>query len=97
MDNSVGRRRGQQPPTLSTIWTPTLTGGPVKIGKVSNHSASSRMIRRENLTSPNGRELDGFKGQRFKSSNYFTFPHFLTSQDHTNTLFSRILVFLSLP
>ncbi|KAK4721972.1 hypothetical protein R3W88_012205 [Solanum pinnatisectum] len=36
-------------------------------GEVNDYSACHRVARRARLISPNGQELDGFSGQRFKS------------------------------
>ncbi|KAG5599231.1 hypothetical protein H5410_030601, partial [Solanum commersonii] len=41
------------------VWTLTLTEGPIKLGKPSDHSAYHRVDWRVRLMSPNGRELDG--------------------------------------
>lgn len=69
-------------------------GCPVKLGKVSVHSVRCQVDRRAKLMSLKGLELDNFKDQSFKLSNFFTFPHFLTSQNHACTMFSHIFVFL---
>ncbi|KAK4737013.1 hypothetical protein R3W88_000710 [Solanum pinnatisectum] len=59
-------------PTETVVWIPTITGGPIKFGEVNDYSAYRRVAQRARLMSPNGRELDYFSGQRFKSFAYMT-------------------------
>ena len=40
--------------TLSAVWTPIVTGGPVKLGEVSDHSACRRVGRQSRLMSLKG-------------------------------------------
>uniref|UniRef100_M1DI08 Integrase core domain containing protein n=1 Tax=Solanum tuberosum TaxID=4113 RepID=M1DI08_SOLTU len=44
--------------TETIVWTPTITGGPIKFGEVNDYSACCRVARRARLMSPNGREPD---------------------------------------
>lgn len=66
----------------------------VKLSKVNAHSSCLRVGQQAKLISCKGRELDSFKDKRFKSLNSLTFPHLISSQNHTHTIFSRIFVFL---
>lgn len=80
-------------PTSSVVSTSTLTGGPVKLGKVSDHSVCCRVVWRALLMSPRGRELDDFKCQRFKVSYSFTFPHFKLPKINTRAIILYIFTF----
>uniref|UniRef100_M1DZC5 Putative plant transposon protein domain-containing protein n=1 Tax=Solanum tuberosum TaxID=4113 RepID=M1DZC5_SOLTU len=58
--------------TLTTIWTPTITGAPVKLDEVSALSACRRVSRRAILMSSNGRRTGRFlrpKGAKPSSPN----------------------------
>uniref|UniRef100_M1DAG9 Putative plant transposon protein domain-containing protein n=1 Tax=Solanum tuberosum TaxID=4113 RepID=M1DAG9_SOLTU len=46
--------------TLSVVWTPKSTGGPVKLGEVGYHSVNRRVVRRGQLIPANGPQTERF-------------------------------------
>lgn len=94
MSKSACCQAGRQP----LIWPPfgpLLTEGHVALDEVMSHLVCRRMGGWEKLMSPspNGRELYGFKVQKFKSQKPFRFPYFWISQTCTHTIFSIFLCF----